>query len=75
MVVAGHPRIGDLLAGGGTKILNEGCVLLPGALRIAGAWLAAKLKPGFRTYDARNPVPSPAVPFNEEEPCTTITTD
>ena len=58
VVVAGGPRIGDLLAGGATKILNEGWVLLlGGALCIAGAWLAAKLQPGFRKYDARNPVP------------------
>jgi len=58
VVVAGGPRIGDLLAGGATKILNEGWVLLlGGALCIAGALLAAKLQPGFRTYDARNPVP------------------
>lgn len=58
VVVAGGPRIGDVLAGGATKILNEGWVLLlGGALCIAGALLAAKLQPGFRTYDARNPVP------------------
>jgi len=58
VVVAGGPRIGDLLAGGATKILNEGWVLLlGGVLCIAGAWLAAKLQPGFRKYDARNPVP------------------
>jgi ENTS family enterobactin (siderophore) exporter len=58
VVVAGGPRIGDLLAGGGTKILSEGGVLLLGGmLCIAGAWLAAKLQPGFRHYDARNPAP------------------
>lgn len=58
VVVAGGPRIGDLLAGGATRILNEGWVLLlGGALCIAGAWLAAQLQPGFRTYDAWNPVP------------------
>ncbi|NUS35136.1 MAG: MFS transporter [Pseudarthrobacter sp.] len=58
VVVAGGPRIGDLLAGGRTKILSEGWVLLlGGALCIAGAWTAAKLQPGFGRYDARNPVP------------------
>ncbi|HEY1157171.1 MAG TPA: MFS transporter [Arthrobacter sp.] len=58
VVVAGGPRIGDLLAGGATKLLSEGWVLLVGGvLCIAGAWLAAKLQPGFRKYDARNPVP------------------
>jgi ENTS family enterobactin (siderophore) exporter len=58
VVVAGGPRIGDLLAGGATKIMAEGWVLLVGGfLCVAGAWLAAKLQPGFREYDARNPVP------------------
>lgn len=58
VVVAGGPRVGDLLAGGATKILNEGWVLLFGGLLcIAGAWTAAKLQPGFRSYDARNPAP------------------
>lgn len=58
VVVAGGPRVGDLLAGGATKILTEGWVLLWGGLLcIVGAWLAAWLQPGFRKYDARNPVP------------------
>ncbi|MET3176250.1 UNVERIFIED_ORG: ENTS family enterobactin (siderophore) exporter [Arthrobacter sp. UYCu721] len=58
VVVAGGPRVGDLLAGGGTKILSEGWVLLlGGVLCIAVAWLGAQLQPGFRKYDARDPVP------------------
>ncbi|MHA7299743.1 MFS transporter [Pseudarthrobacter sp. MDT1-22] len=58
VVVVGGPRVGDLLAGGGTKILSEGWVLLlGGVLCIAVAWLAAQLQPGFRQYDARDPVP------------------
>ncbi|MCU1515626.1 MAG: transporter [Pseudarthrobacter sp.] len=58
VVVAGGPRVGDLLAGGATKILTEGWVLLlGGVLCVAVAWLAAQLQPGFRKYDARNPVP------------------
>jgi ENTS family enterobactin (siderophore) exporter len=58
VVVAGGPRIGDLLAGGGTRILNEGWVLLlGGVLCIAGAWAASRLQPGFRNYDAHHPVP------------------
>lgn len=58
VVVAGGPRVGDLLAGGGTKILTEGWVLLlGGVLCIAVAWLASQLQPGFRQYDARNPAP------------------
>lgn len=58
VVVAGGPRVGDLLAGGATKILSEGWVLLAGgALCIGAAWLAAKLQPGFTAYDARHPAP------------------
>jgi ENTS family enterobactin (siderophore) exporter len=58
VVVAGGPRVGDLLAGAGTKILSEGWVLLlGGVLCIVVAWLAALLQPGFRKYDARDPVP------------------
>ncbi len=58
VVVAGGPRVGDLLAGGGTKILSEGWVLLlGGALCVAVAWLAAQLQPGFWKYDAHNPLP------------------
>jgi ENTS family enterobactin (siderophore) exporter len=58
VVVAGGPRVGDLLAGGGTKILSEGWVLLlGGALCVFVAWLVSRLQPGFGRYDARNPVP------------------
>jgi ENTS family enterobactin (siderophore) exporter len=58
VVVAGGPRVGDLLAGGATKILTEGWVLLlGGVVCIAGAWAAARLQPGFRKYDASHPVP------------------
>jgi hypothetical protein len=58
VVMAGGPRIGDLLAGGGTKLLSEGwVVLLGGLLCIAVAWTVAHLQSGFLKYDARNPVP------------------
>ncbi|MBP1135237.1 ENTS family enterobactin (siderophore) exporter [Arthrobacter sp. PvP023] len=58
VVVAGGPRIGDMLAGGGTKLLSEGWVLLLGGLLcIAVAWTVAHLQSGFLKYDARNPVP------------------
>lgn len=58
VVVAGGPRVGDLLAGGATRLLTEGWVLMVGGmLCIAGAWAAAKLQPGFRAYDANHPVP------------------
>ena len=58
VVVAGGPRIGDVLAGGGTKLLSEGWVLLLGGLLcIAVAWMVARWQSGFLKYDARNPVP------------------
>jgi ENTS family enterobactin (siderophore) exporter len=58
VVVAGGPRIGDMLAGGGTKLLSEGWVLLLGGLLcIAVAWTLARWQSGFLKYDARNPVP------------------
>jgi MFS family permease len=58
VVVAGGPRIGDLLAGGGTKLLNEGwVVLLGGLVCIVLAWAVAQVQSGFLKYDARNPVP------------------
>lgn len=58
VVVAGGPRVGDLLAGGGTKLLSEGwVVLLGGLVCVAVAWTVAYLQSGFLKYDARNPVP------------------
>lgn len=58
VVVAGGPRIGDLLAGGATRLLSEGWVLLVGGLLcVAVAWTVAHLQSGFLQYDARNPVP------------------
>jgi len=58
VVVAGGPRVGDMLAGGATKLLNEGWVLLAGGLLCAAvAWLVARRQSGFLKYDARNPVP------------------
>ena len=58
VVVAGGPRIGDMLAGGATKLLNEGWVLLLGGVMcIVVAWTLAHLQSGFLRYDARNPVP------------------
>jgi MFS family permease len=58
VVVAGGPRLGDMLAGGGTKILSEGWVLLLGGIMcIVVAWMVARWQSGFLKYDARNPVP------------------
>lgn len=52
MVVAGGPRVGDLLARGWTKILNEAWVLCSAGFCIAVACMAAQLQAGFRMYDA-----------------------
>ncbi len=58
VVVAGGPRVGDMLAGGATKLLSEGWVLLAGGVLCAVlAWLVARWQSGFLKYDARNPVP------------------
>ncbi len=58
VVVAGGPRVGDMLAGGATRLLNEGWVLLAGGVLCAVlAWLVARWQSGFLKYDARNPVP------------------
>lgn len=58
VVVAGGPRVGDMLAGGVTQFLSEGGVLLFGGLLcIVLAWLATRIQPGFVAYDAKHPVP------------------
>ncbi|QDY90294.1 MFS transporter [Arthrobacter sp. UKPF54-2] len=58
VVVAGGPRMGDMLAGSATKLLSEGWVLLAGGVLCAVvAWLVARWQAGFLAYDARNPVP------------------
>jgi len=58
VVVAGGPRVGDMLAGGATKLLSEGWVLLAGGVLCAVvAWAVARWQSGFLKYDARNPVP------------------
>jgi ENTS family enterobactin (siderophore) exporter len=58
VVVAGGPRVGDMLAGGVSQFLSEGGVLLLGGLLcIVLAWLASRIQPGFVAYDAKHPVP------------------
>ncbi|KII26727.1 MFS transporter, partial [Arthrobacter sp. AK-YN10] len=58
VVVAGGPRVGDMLAGGVTRFLSEGGVLLiGGVLCMVLAWGAARLQPGFVAYDAKHPLP------------------
>lgn len=58
VVVAGGPRVGDMLAGGVTKVLSEGWVLLFGGVLCAVlAWLVARAQRGFLSYDSLHPVP------------------
>ncbi|WP_423182131.1 MFS transporter [Arthrobacter sp. NyZ413] len=58
VVVAGGPRVGDMLAGGVTKALSEGWVLLLGGVLCAVlAYLVARWQRGFLQYDAQHPVP------------------
>jgi MFS family permease len=57
VVVTGGPRIGDLFVG---LLAFAGTIwppLLGGALIIALVGLLARVQPGFRRYDARNPTP------------------
>lgn len=58
VVVAGGPRLGDMLAGGLASFVGEGWTLLVGG--IVSALTAAALmawQPGFLRYDSRNPQP------------------
>ncbi|WP_287900246.1 MFS transporter [Arthrobacter sp.] len=58
VVVAGGPRLGDMLAGGATTWFREGWVLLIGGLVcILITWAVSRAQSGFLAYDARNPVP------------------
>ncbi|UVJ38674.1 MFS transporter [Arthrobacter sp. CJ23] len=58
VVVAGGPRVGDMLSGGLTQFLREGWVLLLGGLLCIGlAWFASRRQPGFVQYDAAHPLP------------------
>ena len=59
VVVAGGPRVGDMLAGGATKLLSEGWVLLLGGAVVhrRGLGRGPHWQSGFLRYDARNPVP------------------
>ena len=72
VVVAGGPRVGDLLAGGGTKFLSEGWVLLlGGVLCIAGGLAGVRTAAGVP--EVRLPPPGP-VGHEGKRPCTNTTT-
>ncbi|MCJ2194000.1 MFS transporter [Kaistella montana] len=58
VVVAGGPRLGELITGGASVVLGEGPTLLAGGvLCILGVSALMRWQPGFLRYDARNPTP------------------
>lgn len=58
VVVAGGPRLGELLTGGASVGLGEGPTLLAGGvLCMLGVTALMRWDPGFLRYDARNPTP------------------
>jgi hypothetical protein len=58
VVVAGGPRLGDLVLGAGASWLNEGLAALAGGLIcVTLLSLVALTQRSFLAYDARNPTP------------------
>lgn len=58
VVVAGGPRLGDLLLGTAAELTSETAAALAGGLACVAAVLALGARqPGFARYDARDPVP------------------
>ncbi len=58
VVVAGGPRLGDLVAGGQATWLGEGWIAVVGGLACVVLVLAvARWQPGFSRYDSRHPEP------------------
>ena len=58
VVVAGGPRLGELITGGASVGLGEGPTLLAGGvLCMLGVTALMRWQPGFLRYDARNPTP------------------
>ncbi len=56
VVVAGGPRVGDMVAGGNAEWLGEGWVaVFGGMVCMAGAWALASWQPRFIRYDSRDP--------------------
>lgn len=57
VVVAGGPRIGEMLTGGVSAGIGEAVTMIfGGALCIIGVTIAVRLVPSFLRYDSRNPV-------------------
>lgn len=58
VVVVGGPRLGDFLAGSAADLFSPSAAVIGGGLAcIAAITLIGTLQRGFRTYDARHPVP------------------
>ncbi|WP_353952725.1 MFS transporter [Knoellia sp. S7-12] len=58
VVVAGGPRLGELIGGFVAENIGEGMTALVGGFAcVAAIVVLAKLTPGFLRYDARNPTP------------------
>lgn len=58
VVVAGGPRLGDLVAGIDASLLGEGWAAVAGGLAcVAAVVVLARLQPAFARYDARHPAP------------------
>ncbi|MCE1177852.1 MAG: MFS transporter [Micrococcales bacterium] len=58
VVVAGGPRLGELLGGALSEVIGEGRTALIGGLAcVLSMGIAALLQRGFVRYDARNPIP------------------
>ena len=58
VVVAGGPRLGDLVGGGGSSWLGEGWTAVAGGVAcIVVVLLVARAQPRFLAYDARHPEP------------------
>jgi len=58
VVVTGGPRIGDMIAGTIATLIGLWAAPLLGGIAImAIIWSLARVSPGWRAYDARNPTP------------------
>jgi predicted MFS family arabinose efflux permease len=58
VVVAGGPRLGDLIGGFVAEHLGEAVTaVLGGAACVTAIVVLARLQPGFLRYDARHPAP------------------
>lgn len=58
VVVAGGPRVGEMVSGGAAAVLTEPVTLIAGGiLCVLLASLLMRVRPSFLAYDARNPTP------------------